>query len=93
MPNATVELQDIYIQTRRPHGKDPGATEWAKFAVVDNGAAVQLYSTQGRSWGPKFKRAIPESFTARETAALILRTKVGQRNSDFSRKLIYPKGY
>jgi hypothetical protein len=61
------------------------------FAVADG--HVQLYSMAGRSWGPKFKRQIPESWTARDTAARLLRTKTNQRSNDFNRKLYYPKGF
>ena len=90
MPVPVPELQHIYIEVHRPRGTDPGQIEEA-FGV--EGRYVQLYSMQGRSWGRKFRREIPESWTPRETAARLLRSKVNMKSNDFGRRLTYPAGY
>jgi hypothetical protein len=85
-------LRHIYVEVRRPRGLDPGQVEEAKWAETDDGC-VQLYAMSGRSFGKKFKRQIVAPLTARETAALLLRSLLRGRGSDFSRRLTYPPGY
>jgi hypothetical protein len=87
------ELQHITIQTARPrpsagfHGK----VEEAMYAETDG--AIQLYSMEGRSLGKKFCRKINPPLNGRETAAILLRSKVDWKSSSFNRVLVYPKGF
>ena len=39
------------------------------------------------------KMEIPKDWTPAQTAARVLKNRAGQRNSDFNRKLIYPRTY
>ena len=62
-----------------------------KFAELDG--VVQLYSSEGRSYGKKFCRKIVPPLNARELAAVMLRQMSRAKNNSFSRKLVYPKGF
>jgi hypothetical protein len=91
--NEPPDLQYITIQTAkpRPSAGFHGRVEEGKFAEVDG--SIQLYSMDDRSLGRKFCRKIVPPLNARETAAILLRSKVNWKSSSFSRPLIYPKGF
>ena len=86
-------LQPITIQTAKPRPSERfyGAVAEGKYAEVDGG--VQLYSMDDRSLGRKYFRKIVPPLNARETAAILLRSKVDWKSSSFGRQLIYPKGF
>ena len=85
-------LQHIIVQVARPRPSAQfyGRVEEAKYSEDDG--FVQLYSMEDRSLGRKFRRKIVPPLNARETAAILLRSKVDWRSSSFNRKIIYPKG-
>jgi hypothetical protein len=87
------ELKHIHIEVARPRPSSgfPGKVEEAYYAQI--GDEVQLYSPQKRSWGNKFRRKIPEGLNAHETAALLLRSLVRRSSNDFTRKIVYPRGF
>jgi hypothetical protein len=85
-------LQHIIVEVARPRPPSfHGRVEEAKYAEVDG--FVQLYSMEERSLGRKFRRLIVPPLNARETASILLRSKVDWKSSSFSRPLVYPKGF
>jgi hypothetical protein len=59
-----------------------------QFCVEGN--QVLLYDMQGMY---QARQEIPPTFTARETAARLLKRRESMRRSDFNRRIVYDKFY
>jgi hypothetical protein len=77
----------LILQTRRPRDGDPGAVEYGWWVV--EGDSVYLVDEDGHKTGTS--RRLPEGTEPRNLALRMMQGKVGKRNSDFNRKLIYPR--
>jgi hypothetical protein len=82
------DLTYVTFQTARPRGDFPGSIEEGQFCV-ENGSVV-LYDMTGMRIG---KQEITPPLSARQTASIMLKRRAGQPNSDFNRRLLYPKVY
>ena len=82
------DLKPIRIQVQQLSRdySNPGRIEEAQYAV--DGDYVQLYSLDGLSMGPDYRRK-PPNLTPNEWAAKMLRETVGKRRSSFNRPLQY----
>jgi hypothetical protein len=81
--------QKLVLQTRRPSRdySDPGAVEIGYWVV--SGDSVHLCDENGAKTGTS--RRLPEGTDPRNLAVVMLRDRVGRRNSSFNRPLHYPK--
>lgn len=84
------DLTYVTYQTARPRPSEgfPGAIEEGLFAVEGN--TVILYDMQGQRLA---KQEVFKDLTPKQTAAIMLKRRAGTRNSDFNRRLVYPKVY
>jgi len=84
------DLTYVTYQTARPRPSEgfPGAIEEGQFCVEGN--EVILYDMQGQRLG---KQEIFRDLRPKQTAAIMLKRRAGTRNSDFNRRLVYPRTY
>ena len=77
----------LTLQTRRPNDSDPGAVEFGWWIVSDG--HVHLVDQDGNKTGQS--RSLKEGQDPKVLAIGMLRGKIGAINSDFNRKLNYPR--
>jgi hypothetical protein len=84
------DLEYVTFQTARPRPSDgfPGQIEEGQFALEGNN--VILYSMDGQRIA---KQEIFPNLTPKQTASIMLKRRAGVRNSDFNRRISYPKVY
>jgi hypothetical protein len=84
-----VTPQKLVLQTRRPSKdySDPGAVEIGYWFV--SGDTVHLCDENGAKTG--HSRRLGEGQDPRILAVGLLRGRIGARNTDFNRKLNYPR--
>ncbi len=88
MPPGDDGLTYVTYETARPKGDFPGSVEEGWFCVEDN--SVVLYDT---SKARVDKLELIPHLTPRQQAAIMLKRRAGMRNTDFNRRLSYPKGF
>lgn len=88
VPGDDSGLTYVTFQTAKPRPSEgfPGQIEEGMFAVEGN--TVILYSMEGERLA---KQEIFKDLTPRQTAAIMLKRRAGVRNTDFNRRLIYPR--
>lgn len=88
--SGTDDLTYVTYQVSRPRPSEgfPGATEEGLFTV--EGDTLILYSMDGQRLG---KQEIFPNLTPKQTAAIMLKRRAGVKNSDFNRRLNYPRVY
>jgi hypothetical protein len=84
------DLQYVTVELERPRPCRDFHGRVAEGQFVCEGDHIVLYDMQGQRLA---KQLTPANWTPRQTVARALKSRESLKNSDFNRRLVYPRTY